>query len=777
MSFNHVGRVSKIALAAVVVVQASFPPFGYPECPCLSPNSALGTQIKKELGKDFPILFGLQGCKEYERNFEFPKNCSDKLPGIGPCLVNCRNNAESSCSKRWCYVDYAACAENKNKCKGNLGRLGGDTDPSCRERPSAVSSFFSGAVAHYSYATCGNLDSYTKDTVSANFDVVLRVAVKKNDGWPAAHSETFHVDALRPQIEGVDGLMIEAFHDMVFQYFTPKPRIQLTREFASAASMEIVSKQKWGHNTNLSTQEYELGQAEIENAACVLDVAVGTTDICVASIWNAPIGAVDSTKAAVDNTMVAFTPTVVSDNILLIVPYSSNKETSFWEDLFDKLAVPFQPFNPAVWVMMGFMTVMAGLVFFLTEIKEHSEDFPFPTKDYVILRFFRAQYFALQGLLGRRVELQSHTIPTKTGKFSFTFFIFVVFASYTASLTSNLVNIDRPHAIQSLNDVIEAKSKVCVLHSETIGNELLARHPGLRGLIVETTIDAVWSLVLSEMPQCEAVIMDEIEWISAQSGTFVRADCARNSSVCVKTPEGYPDLTRDCSRLRQVGDNLFTIDIAWPVAEHAKLAVRKAMVKYRASGAFQKKMFEFAGRMPTSKCPPKERFTNPGLTTDYFHGTIIISSGILLIAIVLSCTEVYTGKHISESLGYPDPWLEDVQAKYKKLIKSMKKIHKEKQAAQLANKETTSKGGHMITAGEMRAEDIQGATVVDEEMTMDGTTTLTLQTPDGQKRTLTFSSEGSPHRSAGHKELHAGSSDLLEMIDRIDKSRDGDIGA
>ncbi len=94
----------------------------------------------------------------------------------------------------------------------------------------------------------------------------------------------------------------------------------------------------------------------------------------------------------------------------------------------------------------------------------------------------------------------------------------------------------------------------------------------------------------------------------------------------------------------------------------------------------------------------------------------------MIVSAILSVVEVYSGMHISALLGYPDAWLQDKQADYKRMLKSLKTKRDEETQAQKASAENAKK--------EQAAEEV--AYVSDRDST-------TRVLPEGASRTLAFS--------------------------------------
>lgn len=716
-------QVVRLALAAIVLeVQAAgrglasagvdkldpnldsypikFPPMGFSECPCVSNTSDLGKgiiEVTKKLG--LPAGYGTNGCAEYDEFLDYPRGCQQAA--AVQCVVGCNSKQKPQyCNLRWCFVDESKCRINKEECERYGGQLG-SSQPGCRDRDHVESQYFHHPVDpskqkkdlepwetrtqegyYWSYNTCANPNTFSTDDDKTDFSRVLRVSTFKRAPWPMAHDVSPTIDVLRPELqiettgEAINGALIEAFHDMIKQYFNsgaftgaggsaqeksvgaPQSQVQIVIQnegmMASKDALSLVQSNMIKENKSMETGADAF-------TACAIDVALGNTDVCVGYIWH----------TQERERFVSFLPPITIDEMILIHYHKSSKYAGFFGELGGYLEVPFEPFHAESWAyIFGFLAI-AGLAIFLSELKEHSADFPFPKKNYVFLRFGRSLYLSLQGFFQGRIQLDSPTIPSKFVNLGFTVFVFVVLSSYIANLTAMLINKDLVQEINGIQDVLYYRIRTCVLEFDILGKQLSAKYPGLLDLLVNSNEQNIWTHL--HRGTCETAIIPQSTWTRALSGEFAKDDCNRGGDFwCEQNDDdGLPDLQRDCRSFSKIGDGLLALPIAWPVASNIIGSLRKAWMDYKDSGRWEKKDAEYSKRKPPSVCDVQKVDNHPGYRAHRVYGAVIIGCLILIIALAFWLVEYHFDRHISALLGYPDPWLEEKQREFKKLIKKL----------------------------------------------------------------------------------------------------------
>lgn len=112
--------------------------------------------------------------------------------------------------------------------------------------------------------------------------------------------------------------------------------------------------------------------------SCVMDVRVGSVDICVGNFW----------VTAERLSLTQFVQPFGADNLYLVAS-NTVEEPGFW----DYMVRPFKPFFPELWLYFWLFVVFAGLT--STLIDYQSDDFENP---HLIPRFCKAAFLTWHGL-------------------------------------------------------------------------------------------------------------------------------------------------------------------------------------------------------------------------------------------------------------------------------------------------------------------------------------------------------------------------------------------
>merc|ERR1719235_2571541 len=140
---------------------------------------------------------------------------------------------------------------------------------------------------------------------------------------------------MRPDLQGVNGPMIEGFHDMVKQYFSPPPTIELQPQIASPTSIARVVMLSNLSADKVAAANYFssapmlalLGNGAAKSSenrtwwtACIYDIAIGATDICIGHIW----------QTLARETLTPFLPEIGVDRMILLIRRPDVDELPFW---------------------------------------------------------------------------------------------------------------------------------------------------------------------------------------------------------------------------------------------------------------------------------------------------------------------------------------------------------------------------------------------------------------------------------------------------------------
>eukprot|EP00662_Eupelagonemidae_sp_cell21_P034430 gene34430-10026_t len=277
-----------------------------------------------------------------------------------------RRGAPQWCAASFCYVDPAHCT-----------------------RPHSVSEMLPGL--HYSYETCGNLNTYDDNRFAsvavdgAPVRIGLPTAPSSKPGW-------FYYDST---IGAWDGVYVR-FMDRVLRDVLNVSRAQMVKANATA------------HSRALFTSSF---------TACVHDVAIGEADLCVAPFM-------DTTQRRLMSQMSA---PIDTDDIVLIIPTDGGVGAAW--------AKVFQAFTPSLWFsVIGVLAAAAALVSLFE--RDNSAVFPDRRLRHVLPT---SAYLSVISLMSASVAHRPRTLPGHVTAVGLGFFILVVITGYTAQTVSFLL--------------------------------------------------------------------------------------------------------------------------------------------------------------------------------------------------------------------------------------------------------------------------------------------------------------------------------------------------
>eukprot|EP00913_Durusdinium_trenchii_P010950 g10277.t1 len=571
--------------------------------------------------------------------------------GLGACaahdsnntLYDCTMNAHPYCTAPWCYVDTSLCQKNNALCVA----AGGDISPYCRTRSNTVSPQFNITVA-YSYETCGSINHYDIEQLAVDVSGhSLKAAIDFTTPWV--------VERTGPSFPSGYGGASYDFFIAALNLIEPNvPTVNIVPGWATAGSRALYSS---------------------SYTACVHDVAVGNFDVCIADLWVTP----ERTQLA------TFTPAIRQDFFYLVVPRKIVEAT-----FMTRLTKPFLPFSIGAWLGIAAFLFGLALVLWLLHIKEHgyerSESFG---------EFLRLQWHIWHDFLlgGGNIEfsppdqtddaysdpaLEVREVP---GPRSFAFFILVIIASYTASLTTELVvQAEAQGTLADLTEAMQQDRQPCKPSN-------YQAHPALRGariagnqhreapkdaedppvkICVPSVLKEVFETVYSYdhyvgIPYdsgpyeiyndiCGALIQSQDFINSMKAGNVAKADEAKgrpNWNV------GLGGQKRSDCDLMEVGKVLWNVPLAFPIRVLMQHPLSWAFVKAWASGMFQDLTDRVnADLKPVSQCEAvSTRDESSGLELGDISGAIFIG---LFIAVVGGCC--YLGELIYQKAAACSPW-------------------------------------------------------------------------------------------------------------------------
>ena len=289
------------------------------------------------------------------------------------CGVHDRNlpecnvtSAPAWCSRQWCFVDPARCLHPHRASTG----------------------WFSETPEYFSYETCGNLDDYA-DTkyVRELTGRSVRVTFPYNGPngyiyYPAAGDE-----------RGAIGNMKGAFAAFVSDIF---------KEFGMRAALVNL--------TDVSRVKFP----DSSYTACVHDVALNVTDLCIGEFWPTPSRLL----------MVPFSPELYADQFYLVTTSDVSTPT-----FLAMLATPFAPFDLNVWLLIIAISLFVGLALFVVEVEHNDDDFPDKRWAHGLLD---ALYLCVMSYFDGTSQFEIKTKHARIINSGYGFFLLVVGASCTS---------------------------------------------------------------------------------------------------------------------------------------------------------------------------------------------------------------------------------------------------------------------------------------------------------------------------------------------------------
>lgn len=453
-------------------------------CPCADPN---------ELVADFAAAFS---------NFDLERNCTVGEGGV--CFP--RNYGATSC-QRWDATLYDACRKSNSPLPSWCSHEWCFVDPDNCGLPHDPSVLYPGLF--YSYQTCGYLNSYSDDVLINNLkNRTLRIS------YPGDSNSGFTI--ITDPITGEKKGSFPTFMNRIFDQLD--------------LSVEI-------HNVSVWSQE-RFPQSSY--TACVHEVALGLTDLCVGNFW--------VTKER--TLMSQFTTELYQDLFYLV---TAKEDTRSFSDFIKK---PFEPFTPGVWALIIATLVVMSAAYVIVEGWTNEAEFPEKT---VRGKFWISVYYSVVSFVGASPVHTPETLPGRALSMGFGFFVLVTLASYTATLASFLVTDSFVGEIDTINEGVRAGKKFCGMAA--IQSNLFAQYPQLTPLYTGMA-RAQDALDLMDDGGCDVAIINELNWDFSQRGMGLESNEDRH-----------------CDKIR-VGDVVLSIGIAMPVSPELHREVSYAVVKF-----------------------------------------------------------------------------------------------------------------------------------------------------------------------------------------------------
>jgi len=214
-------------------------------------------------------------------------------------------------------------------------------------------------------------------------------------------------------------------------------------KFANDSGIQVVFRE-------LSTQAKRYSKQQ--HTACVRDIELNNTDVCV--------GSFTETQDRASRSL--FAPAVWKKNFyLLTVPTIHETES---RSLQESLTYTFQPFTWQLWLLCGIVTIVTSLTYAYLEMDTNEEDFDALSElvpDWVE-KIWDSVYLSFQGFFGIAVINKPQTDAGRCVLLGFGFFVLITVCHYTAALTVGKMQAGVVHQYTGLDHCIANGGRICI---------------------------------------------------------------------------------------------------------------------------------------------------------------------------------------------------------------------------------------------------------------------------------------------------------------------------
>jgi len=443
------------AIAQPFVSYATFDIGNDPGCQCL--NTSVHDNTKRINGNDAcldtRIVLDLESGDQ--ESFCYPETygigCDTHDMNLAP-FCHGKDDVPLFCSRPFCYVDPDQCFTSNSTI--------------------ARSQFF--PELFYSYETCGEVDAFREFTLKSEL-----VGRTLKVGVPALlYPDHYRLD------ENGDPIL---FSDDIFEGVGELRGIfiDFLHAVASDGNFEVEF-----HAVTLAAYE---GQEWSAWGGCIFDVNRGVLDVCVGNFW----------ETTFRRSMVSFTTPLLTEKYYLMVPKPQAKN-----GVLTKLSLIFEPFTTSLWGVIVIVTFLVGIVYtILGPDRKDSHQvgiFSFRYTDIV-----ENVYFAWSELMQGSDSSGDKTVAQRSLALTWSFFILIVIAAYTANLAAFLGREKVLFKFLDITGCMKADGLVCIENSNVLERSLETFYPTLRHNIYG---DPVATPDFEANPTCDAVLMSEYAW-------------------------------------------------------------------------------------------------------------------------------------------------------------------------------------------------------------------------------------------------------------------------
>ena len=588
--------VTAVCQAVILILAGTIPSQSHAQalngndgCPCLPADHFRNEDHSDEALADFestvgpfinPAQYGI-GCLPHDAN---ALQCSDAndCTTIVPLPPDCD---KSFCKRSWCFVDPAKCSRLHNP-----------------------STLFKGR--HYSYATCGELDSFTyTERLRSLKGQTFQVGYNSNSGgWKGAFNPagSFAVN------EQWTGPSVDFIHAAALE---------------GGFTINMTQPPEWLRE---KSQEF-FGNSNFD--FCVYATSLGYLDFCVASFF------ITEKRASV-TTMFETT----SDPVYLITFTEGGGQTS-WESFVTATLTIFQPFTAAAWIMIFvFCLPLLGLLMLYHEYGAPGSAYPRNelvlvekndsrrgTSTEVIARqipmlkhVFNSLYMGTLSFFGGSYDQSVVTAGGKINLLAIASFIMLILAVYTANLAAILTQEANQSSIDSIEMAVKHGLNICaerkiasvVIESFGIDPSRIVPDP------VELGGDGNPGF---NCPNC-----------NARERTFnnmrrTHNDPSQYCNVAIASQEDLEVLHKfgnHCDKIK-VGESIAYRSMGIPIYDKHADALVSLLHKQKAEGGMT---YALAGATPSSQCP-ETGGEGSALNIQQLTGVWVITFSFALIAL------------------------------------------------------------------------------------------------------------------------------------------------
>ena len=411
---------------------------GDPVCRCLLPDetdSVEPSHLDMALTDEFAsassnvnlTTYGF-GCYQHDAMREVCR-CADASSGTACASV------PRWCFQEWCWVDPQTCQLKHDRWTEVVSS-------------SSSSPEFDGAanIRFYSYATCLNEDTYTSDMLKKQLSQrTIRVAFAHNaGGYLGVSSKTGKIFS-----DDATGAMLDFMN-------AAADRANFTIKVVQP-SMQYVDRAR------------SVG-ATSQNDYCIYMASLGFTDVCLGMLL------LTNVRTSIADWMV-----MGEAEIKLIVPLDKKFFTSGIDRVLLAIETVFSPFTIPCWafITMFVVPVLGGLLFVVHEYGRPGSVYPkyeritrrdedgqeqAEKREYSYLRHAVLSYYTANlGLWQTAYQSRVTSMGGMIHLLGFSFFVFAFVAVYAANLSAILIQRRNVQGINSLNDVVDRKLRICTI--------------------------------------------------------------------------------------------------------------------------------------------------------------------------------------------------------------------------------------------------------------------------------------------------------------------------